>query len=65
MSDAAMADGGAEPLPCLIDVSEEAPYFVAKLALESYRERLIQAFNFIDDTARCVWLFSEGWMGRR
>jgi hypothetical protein len=41
------------PLPCLVDVGDESPYFVAKLALESYRERLIQVFNFIDDAARC------------
>ncbi len=38
----------------LLDEAQEAPYFIAKLALESYRERLIQVFNFIDDAARRV-----------
>lgn len=38
-------------LPSLFNPSEETPYFIAKLLLESYRERLIQVFNFIDDVA--------------
>lgn len=48
-------------LPPLLDPIAESPYFVAKLALEGYRERLIQVFNFIDDAARSVGL----WIARQ